>query len=151
MATPPERSAMKGKETRLFVFLVVCLFPILSVALVGGYGFIIWFMQMLLGHLAHPPDPSSPTEPRNMAASMHISSLLVHVRPEWLAAVKANLRQLEGLELHQESPQGKLVVVLETEHERHILARLEQINALPGVLNAALVYHELLDTEGGSE
>ncbi|PZQ35557.1 MAG: glutamate synthase, partial [Ectopseudomonas oleovorans] len=53
-----------------------------------------------------------------MAASMHISSLLVHVRPEWLAAVKANLRQLEGLELHQESPQGKLVVVLETEHER---------------------------------
>ena len=86
-----------------------------------------------------------------MAASMHISSLLVHVRPEWLAAVKANLRKLEGLELHQESPQGKLVVVLETEHERHILARLEQINALPGVLNAALVYHELLDTEGGSE
>lgn len=86
-----------------------------------------------------------------MAASMHISSLLVHVWPEWLAAVKANLRQLEGLELHQESPQGKLVVVLETEHERHILARLEQINALPGVLNAALVYHELLDTEGDSE
>ncbi|XLX38948.1 chaperone NapD [Ectopseudomonas mendocina] len=83
-----------------------------------------------------------------MAASMHISSLLVHVRPEWLAAVKANLRQLEGLELHQESPQGKLVVVLETEHERQILARLEQINALPGVLNAALVYHELLEPEG---
>ena len=53
MATQPERSAMKGKETRLLVFLVVCLFPILSVALVGGYGFIIWFMQMLLG----PPGP----------------------------------------------------------------------------------------------
>ena len=86
-----------------------------------------------------------------MAASMHISSLLVHVRPEWLAAVKANLRQLEGLELHQESPQGKLVVVLETEHERHILARIDQINALPGVLNAALVYHELLEAEGDSE
>lgn len=86
-----------------------------------------------------------------MAAPLHISSLLVHVRPELLAAVKANLRQLEGLELHQESPQGKLVVVLETEHERHILARIEQINALPGVLNAALVYHELLEAEGDSE
>lgn len=83
-----------------------------------------------------------------MAAPTHISSLLVHVRPQLLAAVKANLRQLEGLELHQESPQGKLVVVLETEHERHILARIEQINALPGVLNAALVYHELLEAEG---
>ncbi|MDP9941751.1 chaperone NapD [Ectopseudomonas alcaliphila] len=86
-----------------------------------------------------------------MAAPLHISSLLVHVRPELLSAVKTNLRQLEGLELHQESPQGKLVVVLETEHERHILARIEQINALPGVLNAALVYHELLETEGEKE
>ncbi|KQO31298.1 chaperone NapD [Pseudomonas chengduensis] len=86
-----------------------------------------------------------------MAAPLHIASLLVHVRPELLGAVKANLRQLDGLELHQESPQGKLVVVLETEHERHILARIEQINALPGVLNAALVYHELLEAEGDSE
>lgn len=86
-----------------------------------------------------------------MAALLHISSLLVHVRPELLAAVKANLRQLNGLELHQECPEGKLVVVLETEHERDILVRLEQINALPGVLNAALVYHELLETEGDSE
>jgi nitrate reductase NapD len=86
-----------------------------------------------------------------MAAPTHISSLLVHVRPQLLAAVKANLRQLDGLELHQESPQGKLVVVLETEHERHILARIEQINALPGVLNVALVYHELLEAEGDTE
>ena len=86
-----------------------------------------------------------------MAAPLHISSLLVHVRPELLAAVKANLRQLDGLELHQESPEGKLVVVLEPEHERHILARIEQINALPGVLNAALVYHELLEPEGDSK
>lgn len=53
MDTTPARSTTKGKETRLFVFLVVCLFPLLSVALVGGYGFIVWFMQMLLG----PPGP----------------------------------------------------------------------------------------------
>lgn len=55
MDTKPEGKATKGKETRLFVFLVACLFPLLSVALVGGYGFIIWFMQMLLG----PPGPPS--------------------------------------------------------------------------------------------
>lgn len=53
MDTTPECKSTKDKETRLFVFLVVCLFPLLSVALVGGYGFIIWFMQMLLG----PPGP----------------------------------------------------------------------------------------------
>ena len=83
-----------------------------------------------------------------MSDPLHIASLLVHVRPELLGAVKANLRLLEGLELHQESPLGKLVVVLEAEHESQILARIEQIAGLPGVLNAALVYHELLAAEG---
>jgi len=86
-----------------------------------------------------------------MAAPLHIASLLVHVRPELLGAVKANLRQLDGLELHQESPQGKLVVVLETANEQQILERIDQISNLPGVLNAALVYHELLSPEGVDE
>lgn len=83
--------------------------------------------------------------------TVHIASLLIHIRPELLDAVKTNLRQLDGLELHQENPQGKLVVVLETIHERHILDRIDQINNLPGVLNAALVYHELLTPEGEPE
>lgn len=83
--------------------------------------------------------------------TVHIASLLIHIRPELLDAVKTNLRQLDGLELHQENPQGKLVVVLETTHERHILDRIDQINNLPGVLNAALVYHELLTPEGEPE
>lgn len=86
-----------------------------------------------------------------MAEALHIASLLVHVRPVLLDAVKANLRLLDGLELHQESPLGKLVVVLETEHERQILERIEQISNLPGVLNAALVYHEVLNPEGATE
>ncbi|PAU62789.1 glutamate synthase [Pseudomonas sp. PIC25] len=79
---------------------------------------------------------------------LHIASLLVHCRPEALAALKDNLRLLPDLELHQESPAGKLVVVLEAEHESRILERLDQIQSLPGVLNAVLVYHELLDHEG---
>ncbi|MDT4873521.1 periplasmic nitrate reductase, NapE protein [compost metagenome] len=53
MRTAPDDKLSKGKETRLFLFLVICLFPLLSIALVGGFGFFIWFMQMLLG----PPGP----------------------------------------------------------------------------------------------
>jgi periplasmic nitrate reductase NapD len=83
-----------------------------------------------------------------MATPLHIASLLVHARPELFEAVKTNLRLLDGLELHQESPLGKLVVVLETEHEQQILERIEQISNLPGVLNAALVYHEVLSEAG---
>ncbi|AFN77308.1 chaperone NapD [Stutzerimonas nitrititolerans] len=79
---------------------------------------------------------------------IHITSLLVHCRPEQMTAVKANLALLPGLELHQESAAGKVVVVLEAEHESQILKTLEQIQNLPGVLNAAMIYHELLSTEG---
>ncbi|WP_373290901.1 periplasmic nitrate reductase, NapE protein [Marinobacterium nitratireducens] len=50
-STPPE--AQKSRETRLLVFLLVFLFPMLAVAIVGGYGFIVWILQMLLG----PPGP----------------------------------------------------------------------------------------------
>ena len=36
-------------ERRVFIFICVFLFPALSVILVGGYGFIVWIMQMILG------------------------------------------------------------------------------------------------------
>jgi nitrate reductase NapE len=39
----------KKKEWRLFIFIIVFLFPILSVAVVGGYGFAIWMYQLLMG------------------------------------------------------------------------------------------------------
>ncbi|AGH80071.1 TorE protein [Psychromonas sp. CNPT3] len=35
-------------EWKTFLFLTVCLFPILSVALIGVYGFSVWFLQMFL-------------------------------------------------------------------------------------------------------
>jgi len=37
------------QETRLFLFLTVVFFPLLSVVLVGGYGLLIWVSQLLLG------------------------------------------------------------------------------------------------------
>ncbi len=39
----------KRGERRVFLFIAVFLFPVLSVVLVGGYGFLIWIMQMLFG------------------------------------------------------------------------------------------------------
>jgi len=86
-----------------------------------------------------------------MDETLHIASLVVLARPELFEAVKANLRLLNGVELHQESVAGKLVVVLETTHEDQILQRIDQINNLPGVLNAALIYHQVLDHAGETQ
>lgn len=43
------RTATKSEERRAFLLLAVVLFPVLSVAIVGGYGFIVWMSQLVLG------------------------------------------------------------------------------------------------------
>jgi len=43
----------KTREIRLFLFLIVLLFPLLTFMLVGGYGFSVWMVQELVG----PPGP----------------------------------------------------------------------------------------------
>ncbi|MBC6905294.1 nitrate reductase [Saccharophagus sp. K07] len=44
-----EITDLKAKEWRLFIFIIVFLFPILSVAVVGGYGFVFWMYQLIAG------------------------------------------------------------------------------------------------------
>lgn len=54
MSKVPPLSADKAKETRLLLFLLVLLFPLLTVVLVGGLGFAIWMLQIIMG----PPGAS---------------------------------------------------------------------------------------------
>jgi nitrate reductase NapE len=39
----------KRRELYLFLFITVVLFPVLSVMIVGGYGFGVWIWQMFNG------------------------------------------------------------------------------------------------------
>ena len=43
----------KRREILLFLFITVVLFPLLSVMIVGGFGFAVWIYQMFAG----PPGP----------------------------------------------------------------------------------------------
>lgn len=43
----------RAQEWKAFLFIAVVLFPLLSIILVGGYGFAIWFLQMLMGPPGH--------------------------------------------------------------------------------------------------
>lgn len=49
----PAVAATKGEERRVFILLAVVLAPVLSIILVGGYGFLIWMSQLLLGPPTH--------------------------------------------------------------------------------------------------
>lgn len=41
-----ESGEKRSLEWKAFLFITVVLFPVLSVVLVGGYGFIIWMLQV---------------------------------------------------------------------------------------------------------
>lgn len=75
------------------------------------------------------------------ARDIHICSLVVHARPEQLDAVADAVARLPGAELHGRDPAGKLVVTFETETEDDIVARMNAIGDISGVLSTSLVYH----------
>lgn len=78
--------------------------------------------------------------------SAEIASILVHARPERLDAVASAIAALPGTEIYSRSPQGKLVVVIETDDVGCIGAALNAISAMPHVLTAALVFHATDDS-----
>ncbi|MDX1401119.1 MAG: periplasmic nitrate reductase, NapE protein [Kiloniellales bacterium] len=39
----------RGNELAAFLFVTVCVAPIVTVAIVAGYGFFIWIYQLLAG------------------------------------------------------------------------------------------------------
>ncbi len=83
-----------------------------------------------------------------MGEELHVSSLLVQVKPASLGAVRQGIVALAGTEIFAESEAGKLVVVIESEAEGVIADRLSTISAMPGVLSASLIYHEISEDHG---
>ncbi|MCX7165563.1 MAG: chaperone NapD [Rhodocyclales bacterium] len=73
---------------------------------------------------------------------MNISSAIIHARPGDLAIVQAGLAALAGVEVHGVSPEGKMIVTIETEDEGSNAATYQLIGQLDGVMSAAMVYHQ---------
>ena len=80
---------------------------------------------------------------------VHISSLVVHCRPEVLLEVKDRITAMPDADVPEYAEEGKLVVLLETTSEARIMQRISEIEHLPGVINAALVYHQI-DSDTGN-
>ncbi len=71
----------------------------------------------------------------------HISSVLLRVQPEALERVAARVGLIEGAEVHMTSPEGKMVVSLETDTLAAVTQATDTMTAMSGVVHAALVYH----------
>jgi nitrate reductase NapD len=81
--------------------------------------------------------------PTTQAAPLDISGLVIYAAPGAGAQAVAALGTIEGLTVHAASPEGKIVVTLETEDAQRSMELFERIGALAGVESVAMVYHQI--------
>ena len=51
----PVDTAAKRREILMFLLLAFVIWPFVAVAVVGGYGFIVWMYQIIAGPPGPPP------------------------------------------------------------------------------------------------
>ncbi|GEM76174.1 chaperone NapD [Vibrio sagamiensis] len=74
---------------------------------------------------------------------VHISSLIVHVKPAYLQQIKQQILAMLNTEIPCDSEAGKIIVVLETENQGYVTDTIDKINNLENVLTTFLVYHQI--------
>ncbi|MGB0895188.1 MAG: chaperone NapD [Parashewanella sp.] len=76
-----------------------------------------------------------------MSKELHVSSLVVQVKSEFMSDVRKAIMAMENAELSVNN-EVKLVVVLEGEGRREIVDSIDKINDLEGVVSTSMVYHQ---------
>lgn len=73
---------------------------------------------------------------------MHISSVLVDVRPEHLEAARRAIGRMPGADVHAATPDSRLIVTVEADDDGASAESFAQLAAIDGVMSVALVYHQ---------
>lgn len=73
---------------------------------------------------------------------MNISSAIVHAHAANVSAVQARLLGLPGVEVHGVSPEGKIIVTIESDDDSITMDTYTRIGQLDGVLASAMVYNQ---------
>lgn len=76
---------------------------------------------------------------------MNISGVIVHARPERVADVQHSLTAMAGVEVHAATDDGRLIVTVEDDDDRVLADTVMSLHNVPGVLSAAMVYHQFED------
>jgi periplasmic nitrate reductase NapD len=78
----------------------------------------------------------------DVAGEWHVASLVVRHRPEAVAALAAAIDASEGLELAMQDA-TRSVLVQECSGTGALMASVDRLQILPGVLSVNLVYHHV--------
>lgn len=86
---------------------------------------------------------------RPHVAVENVCGVLVHARPDEIKRISGDLEALPGVEVHQATEDGRLVVTVEDAEGQWAGATISRFNDIQGVLSVALVYHHFdSDLEG---
>jgi len=76
------------------------------------------------------------------SSGLNITSIILGVAPKDAAEVSAHLKKIDGVEVHAIAEDGRMIVTIESGDEDNTSNTFEMIRQLPGVISAALVYHQ---------
>jgi nitrate reductase NapD len=76
------------------------------------------------------------------STGLNITSIILGVAPKDAAEVNALLIAIDGVEVHAIAEDGRMIVTIESGDEDNTSNTFEMIRQLPGVISAALVYHQ---------
>ena len=77
-----------------------------------------------------------------MSGELNVCGVLVHAHPEKIDAVEAGCAAIPGVETHGRGEGGRVIVTIEDTEDVKASDALARLNKVPGVIAAALVYHE---------
>lgn len=72
----------------------------------------------------------------------NVCGLLAHVAEGKMESVRATLDKMQGVDVHAETEDGRLVITIEDTKEILAAERITEIDRLSGVMNSSLVYHQ---------
>ena len=81
----------------------------------------------------------------------NICGVLVHARPDCLQQVKNNLQHMKGVEVHEMTSEGRMIVTIEAEQRRVVANTLTNFYNVEGVLSANMVYQFCDDIAASEE
>ncbi|MET1410957.1 chaperone NapD [Roseibium sp. HPY-6] len=76
---------------------------------------------------------------------MNICGCLVHASNHSVDTVRDQINSLNGVEIHADGEDGRLVVVVEDTPEKVASELIMELHQIPGVISVTLTYHHFED------
>ena len=73
---------------------------------------------------------------------MNISGVIVKAYPKNILSIERILTSIDGVEVHGNNEDGRIVITVEQDNANSISDTLVEIQDVPGVLSAAMIYQQ---------